>query len=45
MIQSPAVSSRDARSRGRIQSSLRTPVVPAKKRRYDFEDETEEDEE
>lgn len=45
MIQSPATSSRDVRSRGRAQSSLRTPVVPAKKRGYELVDDIEEDEE
>jgi hypothetical protein len=45
MTQSLAVSSRDALQKGRAQSSLRTPVVPSKKRGYEFEDDIDEDEE
>jgi hypothetical protein len=45
VTQSLAVSSRDVRPKGRTQSSLRTPVVPSKKRGYEFEDDIDEDEE
>jgi hypothetical protein len=45
VVQSSAISSHDARASGRTQSSLRTPVVPAKKRAYEFVDDMEDDDE